>query len=80
MSSLIAVHPKFDGVWPFAANHFRTLWQSQGTVEFIRLDPSDQRNLGESNSYASTLVTSETSARLPHIPPKSNGSRVLVYP
>ena len=47
MSSLIVVHPRFDGVWPFAADHFRTLWQEQGNVEFIRLEPSDERNLGE---------------------------------
>ena len=47
MNSLIVVHPRFDGVWPFAADHFHTLWQAQGDVEFIRLEPSDERNLGE---------------------------------
>ena len=47
MSSLIVVHPRFDGVWPFAADHFHTLWQEQGDVEFIRLEPSDERTLGE---------------------------------
>ena len=44
---LIVVHPRFDGVWPFAADHFHTLWQEQGDVEFIRLEPSDERNLSE---------------------------------
>ena len=26
MSSLIAVHPDFDRIWPFAGDHFRHLW------------------------------------------------------
>ena len=64
MSSLIVVHPRFDGVWP--------------------LQPINSTHCGknreQSNSYASNPATSETSARLPHIPPESNGSRVLVYP
>ena len=64
MSSLIAVHPKL--------------------MVFGPLQPITSKHFGshreQSNSYASILVTSETSARLPHIPPKSNGSRVLVYP
>ncbi len=47
MSSLIIVHPDFDRVWPFAADHFHTLWQAQGEVEFIRLDHDDERTLGE---------------------------------
>jgi phosphoglycerate dehydrogenase-like enzyme len=47
MSSLIAVHPNFDAVWPFAADHFHTLWKAQGEVTFIRLEPSNKRRLGE---------------------------------
>ncbi|MCC7262823.1 MAG: hydroxyacid dehydrogenase [Candidatus Latescibacteria bacterium] len=45
MSSLIAVHPDFDRIWPFAADHFRALWQQQGEVEFVRVGDGDQRSL-----------------------------------
>ena len=55
MSSLIVVHPRFDGVWPFAADHFHTLWQAQGAVEFIRLEPSDERNLSEIASHPTEI-------------------------
>ena len=51
MSSLIVVHPNFDGVWPFAADHFHALWGAQGAVEFIRLEHGDQRKLGEIASH-----------------------------
>ncbi len=44
MSDLIVVHPDFDGVWPFAADHFRTLWPEAG---FVRLAHGDERPLGE---------------------------------
>ena len=44
MGDLIVVHPSFDGVWPFAADHFRTLWPQAG---FVRLAPGDERPLGE---------------------------------
>ena len=47
MSSLLVVHPSFDGVWPFAADHFHALWQAQGAVDFIRLPHSDQRTLDQ---------------------------------
>ncbi len=47
MSSLIIVHGAFDGVWPFAADHFHALWKAQGEVEFIRLEHGDERRLGE---------------------------------
>ena len=30
MRSLIVVHPRFDGVWPYAADHFHTLWPGAG--------------------------------------------------
>lgn len=46
-SSLIVVHPRFDANWPWAADHFHTLWKEQGPVEFIRLQPGDTRTLGE---------------------------------
>ena len=35
MSDLIVVHPDFDGVWPFAADHFRALWPE---ADFMRLE------------------------------------------
>lgn len=41
MTSSIVVSAKFDGVWPFAADHARELWAAQGPVEFVRLsDPT----------------------------------------
>ncbi len=46
MSSAIVVHPDFDAVWPFAADHFRALWGAEGPVEFARLAPGDDRPLG----------------------------------
>lgn len=47
MSSVIVVHPNFDAAWPYAANHFHTLWRDQGEVTFIRLEHGDERLLGE---------------------------------
>ena len=47
MGSLIAVHPDFDRIWPFAADHFHHLWQRQGEVAFVRLEHGDERRLGE---------------------------------
>ena len=47
MDSFIAVHSAFDGNWPWAADHFRTLWQRQGEVGFRRLAHGDDRRLGE---------------------------------
>jgi phosphoglycerate dehydrogenase-like enzyme len=47
MSSVMVVHPSFDGVWPYAADHFYTLWRAQGDVAFIRLQHGDERPLGE---------------------------------
>ena len=44
MGDLIVVHPDFDGVWPFAADHFRTLWPEAG---FVRLAHGDEPPLGE---------------------------------
>ncbi|MBW3623601.1 MAG: hydroxyacid dehydrogenase [Armatimonadetes bacterium] len=45
MRSVIAVHPNFDRSWPFAADRFREIWESQGGVDFYRLDPEDKRPL-----------------------------------
>ena len=50
MTSLIVVHPDFDRMWPFAADHFHALWQAQGEVEFVRLEHGDERCLGEAIS------------------------------
>ena len=44
MTDLIVVHPDFDGAWPFAADHFLTLWPE---ADFIRLAHGDERLLGE---------------------------------
>ena len=57
MGDLIVVHPDFDGVWPFAADHFRTLWPEAG---FVRLAHGDERPLGtvvEEPSRVTRLVT-----------------------
>ena len=48
--SLMVVHPKFNGVWPYAADHFHRLWKAQGEVEFIRLEPGDSRTVGQAAS------------------------------
>jgi len=45
--SLIVVHPRFDLVWPFAADHLHTLWEKDGTVEFHRLDNENEQVLGQ---------------------------------
>ena len=45
--SVIVVHPDFDGTWPWAADHFRTLWEAQGQTEFLRLAPDDRRTVSE---------------------------------
>ncbi len=45
MVKLIVVHPNFDRVWPFAADHLNTLWSEQGNTEFIRLAANDNRSL-----------------------------------
>jgi phosphoglycerate dehydrogenase-like enzyme len=47
MNSAIVVHNNFDKTWPFAADHLRSLWERQGELEFVRLNASDDRPLGE---------------------------------
>jgi phosphoglycerate dehydrogenase-like enzyme len=53
MNSLIVVHPAFDAVWPYAADHFHKLWLRQGPVEFIRMAATDRRPLGQALRAAS---------------------------
>ena len=48
--SLIVASARFDGVWPWAADHFHALWRAQGDVEFIRLPGDDERPVGEAAS------------------------------
>ena len=45
--SVIVVHPDFDGTWPWAADHFRALWEAQGQPAFLRLAPDDRRAVSE---------------------------------
>ena len=47
MKSAILVHPDFDKVWPFAADHAHALWQAQGEVSFHRTAHTDKRSAGE---------------------------------
>lgn len=74
VSSLIAVHPTFDAVWPFAADHLAALWQPQGPLRFVRLAPDDARPLHEVVLDLATVermvalnvpVTPETIQRMP---------------
>ena len=51
MSSCIVVHNRFEHSWPFASDHFRSLWQKQGEVDFTRLQADDERPLGEIISH-----------------------------
>jgi len=43
MRSVIVVHPEFDGIWPYAADHFAALWRAEGSAELYRLAPDDVR-------------------------------------
>ena len=45
--SIIVAHPDFDRTWPWAADHFRVLWEAQGQTEFFRLAPDDRRPVCE---------------------------------
>ncbi len=56
MRSVIVVHPRFDAVWPWCADHFHTLWKQQGETEFIRLLPGDDTNLGSIVNQAETVT------------------------
>lgn len=43
MHSAILVHPRFEAVWPWTADHARGIWDQQGTVEFLRVDNEETR-------------------------------------
>ncbi|QHT58528.1 hydroxyacid dehydrogenase [Paenibacillus lycopersici] len=47
MRSVIIVHPRFEVVWPWAADRFHQLFLAQGTVEFIRLPADEAGTLGQ---------------------------------
>lgn len=50
MTSAILVHPDFDIVWPFVADHAHKLWRAQDEqdeVEFVRVAPDDRRSVSE---------------------------------
>ncbi|MBI3957837.1 MAG: hydroxyacid dehydrogenase, partial [Chloroflexi bacterium] len=47
MTSLIVVHPRFDGVWPWAADALHARWQAEGLVTFLRLAADETRPLGD---------------------------------
>jgi phosphoglycerate dehydrogenase-like enzyme len=47
MLSLIVVHPQFDSIWPFAADHLGQLWSNQTETDFIRLTSDDSRSLAQ---------------------------------
>jgi len=36
--SAVLVHQEFDGIWPFAAEHWQRLWERSGAVELVRLN------------------------------------------
>lgn len=46
MQAAILVHPRFDAVWPFSADHARRLWAGEGPVDFVRVAPDDNRPAG----------------------------------
>lgn len=54
-TSLIVVNPRFDAIWPFAADHLHQLWAAQGPVTFLRLPPGDLRPLGEAVGEAEII-------------------------
>ena len=41
MRSVICVHEKFDGMWPFSADHWHQRWQEQGDCDFYRTEDPD---------------------------------------
>ncbi|MEE2659476.1 MAG: NAD(P)-dependent oxidoreductase [Candidatus Latescibacterota bacterium] len=46
IDSLIVVHPRFDTVWPWSADHFHELWREQAGVQFLRMDNGQEATLG----------------------------------
>ena len=72
--SVIVVHPDFDRTWPWAADHFHSLWEAQGQTEFLRLASEDRRPVSEVVADPSGItravvlnvpVTVECVARMP---------------
>lgn len=47
MHAAILVHPRFDGIWPWAADHARAVWSAGATVDFIRVAAGETRPAGE---------------------------------
>ncbi len=47
MTSLIVVHPIFDGIWPFAADEARAIWMTEGEVLFHRQVFEKEKSLVE---------------------------------
>lgn len=43
MKSSILVHPRFDRIWPLAADHAHRLWRAQGPVAFVRVTDDEMR-------------------------------------
>jgi phosphoglycerate dehydrogenase-like enzyme len=56
MRSVIIVHPRFEVVWPWSADHFHKLWSAQGPVEYIRLASGEARTLGQLVSNPSSVT------------------------
>jgi len=56
MSTAILVHPKFDAIWPLAADHAHRLWSAQGPVEFVRVAHDDARSVGEVLSNPASIT------------------------
>jgi phosphoglycerate dehydrogenase-like enzyme len=54
--SLIVVHPDFDRIWPFAADHLHALWAAEGPVQFVRLAAGDPRRLAETAATPSGVT------------------------
>ena len=47
MSSAIIVNPDVEAHWSLAADHALAIWRKDGPVDFVRLEPSDRRSVGE---------------------------------
>ncbi len=56
MRSVIIVHPSFEASWPWVADVLFSLWQAQGSVEFIRTLPGDNRPLSACVTDAGTIT------------------------
>ncbi|MFC6232658.1 NAD(P)-dependent oxidoreductase [Paenibacillus allorhizosphaerae] len=56
MRSVVIVSSIFDRTWPYAADHFHSLWRAQGEVGFIRLEEGDSRPAGEIIANSDTVT------------------------